>query len=429
MRIIFRDPRPIGSRARPYCFPRLRFRSPHSLSPAIFLLAGISFCVLALFAAFAVHAQDATTSRAKKFAHTPPALPLTDFYSTPDPLPPGKPGELIRSAPFYQYQLYYKISVVRILYHSRSAHGQDVAASAVVLLPDKISPPGGWPIIAWDHEFTGAARACAPSLVTNLNDGPVLSMYVGLGFAVVAADYAGLGTNFPHAALDMRSNALDVLYAIPAARAALSQLGTKWLAAGYAQGGLVAVGVAEAASEFATPDYLGAIAISGVANPGEVFPRLARGDSYRTLLFLAKGISAVFPEFRPQDMLAAGAAAIYDGLGHACDASAGPPLSADRMLQPGWENNRYVQEFFARNAPGQKHSAAPFLIVSGDADPDVPSTLTATAVAQLCRQKDRVLFVEYPGLNASVALRNSVSEQVSWIHARFAGRPAPSNCP
>jgi hypothetical protein len=50
-------------------------------------------------------------------------------------------------------------------------------------------------------------------------------------------------------------------------------------------------------------------------------------------------------------------------------------------------------------------------------------------VGQLCAQKDRVLFVKYPGLNASAVLGNSVSEQISWIKARFSGLPAPSNCP
>jgi pimeloyl-ACP methyl ester carboxylesterase len=403
------------------------FRVPFGfrLSPLVRSLV----CAAAFFTNSSARAQNASNLPSRKFTHEPPALPLTDFYSTPDPLPAGKPGELIRSEPAYQYRVCCEVSVVRILYHSRSPSGQDVAVSGVVLFPEKDPPPGGWPIIAWAHEFTGAARRCAPSLVTNLNDGPLLSMYVGLGFAVVASDYAGLGTNFPHAAFDMRSNALDVLYAVPAARAALSQLGSKWLVAGYSQGGLVAVGVAEAVTRPADPNYLGAIAISGVADPREIFLRLVGRPSYYNLAFLAKGISAVFPKFRPQDMLTADAMPLFQYLSQACDTSAGPTVRVDRVLQPGWENNHYVQEFFVRNTPGLKPAAAPFLIISGDADPDAPSTLTAAVVAQLCHQKDRVVFVKYSGLNASRVLGNSVSEQVSWIHARFAGRPPPSNCP
>ena len=42
-------------------------------------------------------------------------LPLTAFYSTPSPLPPGRPGELIRSDEFYEYQLPEGVSASRIL--------------------------------------------------------------------------------------------------------------------------------------------------------------------------------------------------------------------------------------------------------------------------------------------------------------------------
>ncbi len=63
------------------------------------------------------------------------ALPLSSFYDTPNPLPAGKPGELIRSQPAEDYALPPGVAAVRILYHSRSATGEDVAASGVVLIP------------------------------------------------------------------------------------------------------------------------------------------------------------------------------------------------------------------------------------------------------------------------------------------------------
>ena len=59
-------------------------------------------------------------------------LPLTRFYSTPNPLPRGQPGELIRAAEIDEYQLPEGVSASRILYHSRSAGGTDVAASGEV---------------------------------------------------------------------------------------------------------------------------------------------------------------------------------------------------------------------------------------------------------------------------------------------------------
>jgi alpha-beta hydrolase superfamily lysophospholipase len=387
-----------------------------------------AFWAVALFAGATAFAQSQGHAPAKP-SHAPRTLPLTKFYDTPNPLPVGKPGELIRSEPFGEYDLPYEISAVRILYHSRSSSGEDVAVSGVALVPHGTPRAGGWPVIAWAHDFIGSARQCAPSLLRNLNEGPLLSMYVGLGYAVVASDYAGLGTSFPNAALDMRSNALDVIYSVPAARAALPQLGAKWVAAGYSQGGLAAVAVAEAESEVRDPNYLGAIAISGVAEAQEIFERLAQEPTHRMLVFLAQGIKTVFPDFRVEEMLTDKAIPLYQHISHACEASLGPELAADEMLKPGWENKRYVKEFFTRNTPGRKPVYGPLLLISGEADPEVPSALTATAVARLCKQKDRVLFVQYPGVNASTVIGDSVSEQISWIRARFAGLPAPSNCP
>jgi pimeloyl-ACP methyl ester carboxylesterase len=383
--------------------------------------------VAALFAGATAFAQNRSPAAAKPY-HAPRTLPLTKFYDTPNPLPVGKPGDLIRSEPFGEYDLPYEISAVRILYHSRSPSGEDVSVSGVVLVPDGTPPAGRWPVIAWAHDFTGSARQCAPSLVRNLNEGPLLSMYVGLGYAVVVSDYAGLGTSSPSASLDMRSNALDVIYSIPAARAALPQLGTRWVAAGHSQGGLAAFAVAEAGSEVGDSNYLGAIAISGVAEAQDFFERLALGPNRRMLVFLAQGIKTVFPDFRVEEMLRDKAIPLYQYISHSCEASLGPELAANEMLKPGWENNRYIKEFFIRNTPGRKPIHGPLLLISGEADPEVPSDLTATVVARLCKQKDRVLFVKYPGLNASAVIGDSVSEQISWMRARFAGLPAPSNC-
>jgi hypothetical protein len=222
---------------------------------------------------------------------------------------------------------------------------------------------------------------------------------------------------------------VDVINAVSAARAALPQLGSKWVAAGYAQGSLVAVGVAEAESEFGDPNYLGAISISGLAEPKESFEHLAQGPSYYMIVFLARGVKTVYSEFRIEEMLADKGIRLYEYVSHACDANSGAVPPANEMLKPDWQNNRYVKEFFARNMLGGKPAFGPLLLISGESDTHVSSALAATTVARLCEQRDRVLFVKYPALYASTVLGNSVSEQVSWIRARFSGLPAPDNCP
>jgi pimeloyl-ACP methyl ester carboxylesterase len=383
----------------------------------------------ALFPCSSLYAHVQAPKPPTQAFHAPRRLPLGKFYETPEPLPAGKPGELIRAEQAYDYHLSYEASTFRVLYHSRSPQGKDVAVSGVVLVPDGEPPAGGWPIIAWAHDFVGSARLCAPSLLKNLSEGPLLSMYASLGYAVVAPDYAGLGTNFPHAVFDVRSNALDLIYSIPAARAALPQLGKKWVVAGYSQGAIVAVGVAEAGDEVSDPNYLGAVSIAGVAEPKELFEQFARGSDRLMLVFLARGIKTVFPEFRIEEILAEKAIPLYQHFDHDCEAGPGAAVVPQEMLKPGWENNPYVKKFWDRTTLGRKPARGPLLVLSGEADTTVPSTLTAQAVGQLCQQKDRVLFVKYQGLNASGVLGDSVGEQISWIKARFSGRPAPSNCP
>jgi hypothetical protein len=148
------------------------------------------FIVLLLTAAASAQSQAASTQAKTSVKRSDlfRPLPLTKFYDVPDPLPPGKPGDLIRSSQFDEYDLPAEVNALRFLYHSQTAAGADVAVSGVILFPDAKPPAAGWPIIAWAHSWTGVARSCAPSLTRNLQHGPFLAMYVHLGYVVVATD-------------------------------------------------------------------------------------------------------------------------------------------------------------------------------------------------------------------------------------------------
>jgi hypothetical protein len=370
-------------------------------------------------------ARAQTATRAKRF-RPPHTLPLTSFYDTPHPLPPGKAGELIRSEPVDEYNLPFEVSALRIIYHSRTPNGEDLPVSAVVLVPDGKPPASGWPVIAYAHEFRGAARQCAASLMKNLGVGPLLAMYANLGYAVVATDYSGLGADSGKPVLDMQSNALDVMYSVSAARAAVPQIGPKWIAVGPFQGALAAVAVAE--SEVRDPNYLGSVATSGVADAQQAYQHFAQGSSNRMLLVLASTVNALYPEFRASDMLKDKAIPAYQRVARTCGEETEPEFT-NEMLKPGWENNQFVKEFFIRNTPGQKPARGPLLVISGEADLAIPAEMSGKTVARMCKQGDRILFLKYPDLDASGVMEGSVADQISWIKARFAGDAAPSNCP
>jgi hypothetical protein len=358
-------------------------------------------------------------------------LPLTNFYDTPHPLPGGKPGELIRSEAFDEYELPPEVSAVRILYHSRSASGEEVAASGVVLFPTDAKPPtGGWPVIAWAHGATGVARLCAPSLVRNVVHGPFFSMYVNLGYAVVATDYVGLGTDFRNAFLDAPSNATDLIASIPAARAAVPHLSARWIVMGEAEGGLAAVAVAEKESELRDPGYLGSIVISGLSGAKEIFERSPQGSSSLMLTSLAYGIKTVYPQFHLNEVLTQKALKRYPDFEQVCsDTRTAAELTPAEMLNPGWASNRFVVQYFARNSLGQTRANGPILAISGGADEAIPATVTHQAIARMCELGDRIQWERYPDLNPGRVIGDSVRDQMGWIEARFAGRPTTTTCP
>jgi pimeloyl-ACP methyl ester carboxylesterase len=259
----------------------------------------------------------------------------------------------------------------------------------------------------------------------NVGAGPILAMYANLGYAVVATDYSGLGSDSGKPVVDMQSNAMDVMYSVAAARTAVPQIGSKWISVGAFQGGMAAVAVAE--SEIQDPDYLGSVATSGLADGREIFQRSARGSSNRMLLPLAATLKALYPEFQVGDMLKDTALPAYQRVARTCGRETETSFS-NEMLKPGWESNRFVKEFFSRNTPGQKRATRPLLVISGEADAAIPAEMTGKTVARMCEQGSRILFLKYRDVDASGVMGASVADQISWIKARFAGDAGPGNC-
>lgn len=380
-------------------------------------------CLTAVLGLRTALAQDAGPLRRSQIIHS---FPLTKFYDTPDPLPPGKPGELIRSMEFDLYDLPVDVLAVRILYHSRSANSEDIAASGVVLYPDKKAPAGGWPVIAWAHDLNGVARSCAPSLARNLRSGSFLAMYVRLGYGVVATDYAGLGTRHRNAFADMSSNVADVIYSLPAARAAVPQLGSRWIAMGTEEGGTVALGVAELEYQLKDRNYLGSITISRLTDLQDVYdsPGVL---SYKYPLFLAYGLQTIFPQFQPADILSPKALPVYKQIGESCEegrTTAEP--SAAEMLKPDWKSNPLVQEYFDRSRPGLKPAAVPFLVVETQSDSE--SAAVKRVTGRLCSQGDRVQLETYPESDPGSLIGDSVRDQIRWIDGVFTGRAMRNDC-
>jgi hypothetical protein len=353
-------------------------------------------------------------------------LPLTKFYDLHEPLPHGNPGDLIRSTQFDEYDLPPEVNALRFVYHSQTAAGADVAVSGVILFPDAKPPAGGWPIIAWAHSWTGVARSCAPSLARNLQHGPLLAMYVHLGYAVVATDYAGLGIASRSAFADISSNASDVIYSVAAARHALPQLGSRWVALGTGEGGMAVVGVAEIESRLQDSNYLGSVAISHLNDMQDLYASES-ALTYKMPLFLAYGIKTAFPQFNVSDMLTPKAMSLYHQISQGCNESADesePSVTA--MFRAGWKANSFVQKYFERNRLGLQPAGAPLLVIASEDDPKIDET--TKIVTRLCKAGDKVQFEKISESDFGRVIGDSARDQMAWIQSRFANASARSNC-
>lgn len=397
----------------------------------VFVLAQSRIPLAMLFLAAVVMGNAQVPKQAVTGAIRPHGrLALTEFYDTPAPWPRLPAGSLIRSEQFDGYTLPPGILAIRFLYHSQSDTGEDVPASGVVLIPEGNAPPHGWPVIAWAHRFQGIARECAPSLQENLSEGSYFAMYAKLGYAVVATDYAGLGTNGRAGYLNLRANSLDVIYGVSASRRAAPQVGTGWIAVGEGDGGLVAASVAEMEGDTGTPGFLGSVAIGGLFDPKDMIQRLQQQEKDAgSAIYLAYGIKSEAPEFDVTGILTDQGLKLFGDAAKSCEQPDGLWASTTaQLLKPGWESNPLVQRFFATNMVGKKSTSAPLLVLASDSDATMPIARTASIVNRLCENGDRVLFYSYPTPNSQTLMGDSVTDQIAWAQARFAKQTAPTNC-
>jgi alpha-beta hydrolase superfamily lysophospholipase len=407
-------------------------RRPSGMAAVTAVVSGLlwsgAFC--------AARAQDQPRTQAQaRLYEKADRMPASSFYDTPSPLPPGAPGRLIRSQAVAGYALPKGVRAVRILYHSRSATGQDVAASGVVLLPVGPVPKGSWPVIAWAHGTSGVARICAPSMMKDVYYGTEgLVPMLQAGFAVVAVDYAGLGTDVPHQYMSLDAQAGDVINGIKAAHAAVTDLSPRWVVDGHSQGGAAAWLVAQQEAVLRDPGFQGAVSVAGAMNVPWLIHYLAvSGSDSFYAVFLAYGIKARFPQFNVADMLSRSALAQYPAMttqgcwyyGYATELS---HLLGKTAIRPGFADNRWVRKFAAQDFAFRHRPTRPLLVLAGGADQSVPPQSIRQVAAKACRLGYPLQFRVFPGLDHDPLMDKSTPYQLRWIRARFAGKPASGNC-
>ncbi|WP_280270037.1 lipase family protein [Nocardia wallacei] len=204
----------------------------------------------------------------------------------------------------------------RMLYTSTTVRDEPTVASAAVYFPPGPPPPGGWPVVAWAHGTVGLGDDCAYSIGGPgdvARDWAYLGTWLRQGYAIVAADYAGLGTPGDHPYLNGVVEAHNVVDAVKAATRHYPSMSNRWVVVGQSQGGGAAVETARYATEFGGPelDYRGAVGTGVPAyiediltplGPGIPPVRLSpHGTAY--LLYILNGLRTTYPELDIESFL------------------------------------------------------------------------------------------------------------------------------
>lgn len=158
-----------------------------------------------------------------------------------------------------------------LTYVTKNTFGRKAYSTGTVFIPRGRAPKGGWPVISWAHGTSGLHDSCAPSRVGPAlpeRDWKYLATWMRQGYAVVASDYAGLGTPGLHAYLDGRTTAYNVVDMVLAARnfadrhlPKRQRLSRAWVTIGQSQGAGASIYTARYATAFGGPrlDYRGAV--------------------------------------------------------------------------------------------------------------------------------------------------------------------------
>ncbi len=368
------------------------------------------------------------------------ALPRSRFYDAPRPLPHAAAGTLIRSRRTHAYRVGdERVRGVRILYHSRTSTGADVAVSGVVLVPNGSPPPGGWPIVADAHGSSGSGVPCAPSLMRDLYHGDQMLRFVQRGWAVVATDYAGLGTDGRTEFLDKTAEANDVIDAVRAAQTRLP-LASRWVVWGHSQGGGAALAIAERQATRRLPGYLGAVVTSPAADLRATVPSIVATPGLGGFMALiAQGASTTDPKLDLSHVLTPEARARLDITSSGCLGvvlAAYGDLSGDALAPAGYLGDARFSQFLSRNSSGALPVGGPILLLQGDADPAVPRAITDAVAARMCQHGARLDYRTYPGLGHDTIPGvvtgiddGAMPDIVGWVADRFAGHRAPVRCP
>ncbi|HLK41590.1 MAG TPA: lipase family protein [Polyangiaceae bacterium] len=345
----------------------------------------------------------------------------------------------------------YELFIVQYVSEGRP----DVAATVTALL---YLPTGGAnhvPIVAVDHATSGMGPSCGPTHTTSIVDSLAVPL-VGLGYAVVATDYAGMGVdNGMTSYLVGDAEAAETLDSVRAllrfheARFDAAQLGADFFVMGHSQGAHAALFTHAAFDPGVGVNLLGSVSFApGLGNakdwsaffnsvntPVSTLEVFAAMSLYSRMLWAGGPAASTWLSTVAQTQLPV---MVHDD----CSTS----LLSVVPARFGAQGDLYQQSFLAASQacsfqspcsgfepwssaliadqPGDFASAVPAFIAQGSADTIVPPATTACIVQRLTSRGTPVQACSYAGADHTSIVTTALPDALRWLAARRAGGTA-----
>ncbi|MGV0737561.1 lipase family protein [Mycobacterium syngnathidarum] len=392
------------------------------------------------------------------------------FYTPPDPLPPGQPGDLIRTEPSRLVlepsgQLGAFVGTgTRIMYRSTDARNNPVAVTGTYIEPDVDWPGNGpRPLLVYSN-FYGPGEQCAPSrmfnqgihaslqtgfdLMINLDEGFIATL-LARGFAIVVSDGVGMGIHSP-ASPQMGMRAAEGHAQIDAARAAMKLPDTSLDPHGPVAFWSNAVAGSLAAAELAASygpelNVVGTYAaVPPTESTQEAMDSLDGSMSAGKLGYSLRAIMTTYPELEQQiwDSLTPRGVEMLANTGRQCAVQTMTDYMF-RHIAPWFKDDPaklFGAEPFATIVAAQRignvKPAGPVLIQHNRWDGFIPYSSARKTAADWCAMgadiqlwtNEQPAFMNKTGINAMLTPYVDGERAMAWITDRFNGLPTTPNC-
>ncbi|MGV0833994.1 lipase family protein [Mycolicibacterium thermoresistibile] len=395
-----------------------------------------------------------------------------EFYTPPEPLPPGSPGDVIRTEPSRLVlepsgELgAYVGTGTRMMYRSTDAQGNPVAVTGTYIEPDVAWPgQGPRPLLAYATIPYGMGEQCAPSRM--FNDGIHASLDTGFdlmfnvesgfiatllarGFAIMVTDGVGVGVHGP---MDPqwfnRQAAGNAL--IDGARAAMKLPDTSldpngpvafW---GWLSGGHAALSAAELVGSYAPElNVVGTYAAAAPTNLADALVPLDGGFLVGATGWALRGIMAAYPEMEQPiwNSLTPRGVEMLSNTGQQCLMQTGINYMF-RHMEFWFKDDIFemvdVEPFktiLATQRVGNVKPTGPVYFTHNRWDPFGPYLSARATAADYCAMGADVTFWtnEQPPLfnklsiNAFLPTFVDGERSMAWVTDRFNGVPTTPNC-